>query len=412
MGENKFEKNKQYYTISIYTVCTVLVCALFIKALINITECVQIMKSILSVLSPFIIGFFLAYIINPLVKTINKRFFQQLLHCKPTKFNKTISIVIAYILVFGIVITCIMYIIPQIIDSLMNLNTLIKSAQTGYDKIMKYINDINLKHPDLDFTFLTNLTNNIMEQATAFISEFIPKLASKIAPTVINTSISIISWVINILMAIIISVYMIIDKNRLKYNVKRLFCVALPKKKTSYFFSTLRKCDNIFSGFIIGKTVDSVIIGFLCFFLTSLFKIPYTVLISVIVGITNMIPYFGPFIGAIPSVLILLLVNPKSAIVFTIIIFALQQFDGLFLGPHILGESTGLRPLWIIFAITIGGSIAGPIGMFLGVPSLAVIAFLTDEYLTYKLNKKEVIVPFYSDDDISDSKSKNNANNE
>lgn len=404
MSENKFEKNKQYYTISIYTLCTVLICALFIKAISNLAACVDIVKNIISVLSPFIIGFFLAYIINPLVKTINRRIFQQLLHSKHAKLNKILSILISYLLVFGIVITCIMYIIPQIIDSLMNINALIKSAQTGYDKVLAYINEVNVKHPDLDMTFLTNVTDSIIEQSTQFLSEFIPKLVSKIAPTVINTSISIISWVINILMAIIISVYMITDKNRLKYNLKRLFCVIFPKKKTPYIFSTLRKCDNIFSGFIIGKTVDSVIIGFLCFILTSLFQLPYAVLISVIVGITNMIPYFGPFIGAIPSILILLLVNPKFAIIFGILVLALQQFDGLFLGPHILGESTGLRPIWIIFAITIGGSIAGPIGMFLGVPTLAVIAYLTDEYLTYKLKKKEIDLPMYSDKDIYEAK--------
>lgn len=404
MSENKFEKNKQYYTISIYTVCTVLVCALFIKALSNLSACVAIVKNAIAVLSPFIIGFFLAYIINPLVQTINVRIFQQLFHSKHIKLNKILSILISYLLVFGIVITCFMFIIPQIIDSLMNINALIKSAQTGYDKVLAYIHDFNVKHPDLDMTFLTNTTDTIIEQATQFLSEFIPKIVSKIAPTVINTSISIISWVIKILMAIIISVYMITDKNRLKYNLKRFFCVIFPKQKTPYIFSTLRKCDNIFSGFIIGKTVDSVIIGFLCFIFTTLFKLPYAVLISVIVGITNMIPYFGPFIGAVPSILILLLVNPKFAIIFAILILALQQFDGLFLGPHILGESTGLRPIWIIFAITIGGSLAGPIGMFLGVPTLAVIAFLSDEYLTYKLKKKEIKLTMYSDKDIYESK--------
>ena len=122
----------------------------------------------------------------------------------------------------------------------------------------------------------------------------------------------------------------------------------------------------------------------------NIFSMPYALLISVIVGIINMIPYFGPFIGAVPGILILLFVQPVKALVFAIMVLCLQQFDGLILGPKILGESTGMKPLWIIFAITVGGSMFGVIGMFLGVPVVAILNYLLDLYLQFRLNKKNI----------------------
>ena len=122
----------------------------------------------------------------------------------------------------------------------------------------------------------------------------------------------------------------------------------------------------------------------------TIFRMPYTLFISLIVGVTNMIPYFGPFIGAIPGILIILFISPLRAVGFAILILALQQFDGLILGPKILGDSTGMKPLWIIFAISIGGSIAGVIGMFLGVPLVAFLSYLLDRYLDHRLRKKSI----------------------
>jgi predicted PurR-regulated permease PerM len=155
---------------------------------------------------------------------------------------------------------------------------------------------------------------------------------------------------------------------------------------------TLSECNKIFSGFIIGKSIDSLIIGILCFILMTLFKMPYALIISAIVGVTNMIPYFGPFIGAVPGTIILLLMSPLRAFGFIILIFVLQQFDGLYLGPKILGDSTGLKPLWIIFAITLGGNLAGVLGMFFGVPIIAVIAYLANNIIERKLKSKDITI--------------------
>ena len=146
--------------------------------------------------------------------------------------------------------------------------------------------------------------------------------------------------------------------------------------------------DGFFSVFISGKTLDSIIIGILCFIFMTILRLPYALLISVIVGVTNMIPYFGPFIGAVPGAFIILLIDPIQMLIYLLLILVLQQFDGLYLGPKILGDSTGLRPIWIIFAITIGGAVGGFIGMFLGVPCVAVIAFLTGRWVENRLQQK------------------------
>ena len=201
---------------------------------------------------------------------------------------------------------------------------------------------------------------------------------------------SVISWVVDITIAIIVSVYMLIDRNRLITNFRKLIYAVMKRDKADKLLGTLSECNKIFGSFIIGKTIDSVIIGFMCFAFMTIIGLKYAILISVIVGITNMIPYFGPFIGAIPGVIILLTADFKQAVIFAVLILALQQFDGLYLGPKILGDSTGLRPLWIIFAITIGGWAAGPIGMFLGVPCVAVIAFLVQNKIDRKLSEKNI----------------------
>ena len=150
------------------------------------------------------------------------------------------------------------------------------------------------------------------------------------------------------------------------------------------------QCNHIFNGFLFGKVIDSLIIGLLCLIAMTILRLPFALLLSVIVCITNLIPYFGPIFGAIPGVLIYLFMDPKLSLVFAIMILILQQFDGLYLGPKILGDLTGIKPLWVIFGITVGGAYFGVIGMFLGVPTVAVFMYLVDLFMEKKLQKKKL----------------------
>lgn len=183
---------------------------------------------------------------------------------------------------------------------------------------------------------------------------------------------------------------MLSDQKSLLKHMKRFTYAVLKKERAARFIQTSRECSSIFSKYILGKTLDSVIIGILCFILMLILRLDYALVLSVIVGVTNMIPYFGPFIGAIPGILIYLFISPIQAIIFAFMILVLQQFDGLYLGPKILGESTGIKPLWVIFGITIGGSYFGPLGMFLGVPVVAVISHLLNSFVKRRLSQKNI----------------------
>ena len=379
---HKFSKNNKYYTIALYTIAVVTICSLIIRVIMNWESTSSTISHALKVLYPFLFGLLIAYFLNPLSKVLDhflNRFFKD----RHPGIRKGLSILLSYIIVLGLIITVLFYIIPQIIDSLTQITSFINSAQSGYNQFMDKVLELESTHPEWDLSGI----NDAMEEIPDKIINIITKAIPTIIPTIYNTSMSLISGFLNVIIAIIVSVYMLIDKNRLIFNAKRVIYAIFGQKTGDKLLHTGSECNRIFSSFIIGKLIDSLIIGILCFIAMSILKLPYALIISVIVGVTNMIPYFGPFIGAVPGVLLLLFVSFKYALIFTVLIIVLQQFDGLYLGPKILGESTGLRPLWIIFAITVGGSIAGVLGMFLGVPTLAVIAYILNYFIEKRLHK-------------------------
>lgn len=378
-----FERNKNYYIISVYVIFTIIISSILLKIIWNWAETLDNIKHFLSMLSPFLIGFFIAYLLNPLIKFFDKKLFNELMHIKKASIRKFLSILITYLLVFGIITVCIVVIIPELYVSISNIYYGITDYYNGF---LDFIEKTNKKYPDIDLSYI----NSIIENNSQHIVEMLQGSIGTLLPLIYNTSISVISWTINLVIAIMVSCYMLIDKNIITLNIKRLIYAVVPQKKADNFLSTVYECNNIFSKYLVGKTIDSTIIGILCFIIMSVIGLKYALLISVIVGITNMIPYFGPFIGAVPGAVLLLTVDWKYCLVFCILILILQQFDGLYLGPKILGDSTGLRPVWIIFAITAGGWVAGVAGMFLGVPVVAVIAFLVDKFINKRLNEKNI----------------------
>ncbi|MDO5403115.1 MAG: AI-2E family transporter, partial [Eubacteriales bacterium] len=218
---------------------------------------------------------------------------------------------------------------------------------------------------------------------------------------IVNTGMTIIKGIINFIISIMVSVYMISDHKNLFYHFKRLIYAVLPENTAKTSKNIIKESSRIFSSYIFGKALDSLIIGIICFISMLIFKFPYAVLISVVVGITNMIPYFGPYMGGVIGAIIIIIVNPIQTIFFAILILVIQQFDGLFLGPKILGDSTGLTPLWVIFSITVGGSLFGVLGMFLGVPVVAVLSYILNLTIEHFLKKKNVEVkPYDSSDEL------------
>jgi len=200
---------------------------------------------------------------------------------------------------------------------------------------------------------------------------------------------SIVKWSINIIIGLIVSVYLIYDKDEFLNGTNRVLKAVLPKKAYDFTMMNLGYVDKIFGGFMIAKIIDSLIIGVLTFIICSIFKIPYALIISVIVGITNIIPYFGPFIGAIPCILLLLLINPTKSLTFAILILLIQQFDGNILGPKLIGNKTGIKSFWVLFSILLFGGLFGFVGMIFGVPVFAVIYSVLANLINKRLAKKE-----------------------
>ena len=284
----------------------------------------------------------------------------------------------------GGIILIFIFIVPQIISS---ISQLVRISPVLYQNALSTLETLDDRFPSLDLSFISQAAQDFFPDVFDFFRTF---MSDTVLPFLYNAGLSIISWFINILLAFVISCYLLFSKNKLIKSLKRVAYAIFPEDMALRLFDTLKDCNQIFSQYIIGKTLDSAIIGVICLVSMTILKLPYALIISLIVGITNMIPYFGPFIGAIPGVLILLILNPKSSLVFAILIFAIQQLDGSVIGPKILGKSTGLQPISIIFAITVGGAVAGVLGMFLGVPIVAVLTYLFGKLIDYLLVQKRL----------------------
>lgn len=376
----KFIPNNQYFTISIYALIVIAAGALIIRVIMTPHAVSDTLKNILNVLMPFLIGLLIAFILNPIIKTLI-RFLSGPCKIKNGKLCKILATVVSYLCVLGIIFVCFLFIVPQIITSITEvINGLPKLYNITYD----FFNNLQERFPNTDVSELQKLVNEVLPELISYIKDF----ASSLVPAIYSASISIVNWLLNMIIAIIVSAYMLSDKKNLQHSFRLLLYSIVPVKYIDSLMGILSECNRIFTNFIVGKAIDSTIIGILCFVLMSIFRMEYALLISVIVGITNMIPYFGPFIGAVPGILVLLIVSPFKAFGFAVLILVLQQFDGLYLGPKIMGDTIGLKPLWIIIAITLGGSLAGVLGMFLSVPVIAIIGYLLNLFIDYRLKKR------------------------
>ena len=381
--KKKFESNNKYFSICTYAVATFTICLIIFKFINNWRDAQKYTACILSTLSPFLIAFLIAYFINPLVNRIDKILFSRTTSQKFNKLHKFLSLLLAYVIVIGFIALVLTFVIPQIVESILEL---IRQSSSLYDTIMTNLNLLNERYPNIDFAYIIDTINNALPNAISSVQT----VMTDIVPIIYNAGMSIISWIINIILAFVISCYLMSSKHRIIHGMKRIIYAFFDQETAYKVIFTIKECNHIFGQYIIGKALDSLIIGIICFVLMCILKLQYALLISIVVGITNMIPYFGPFIGAIPGLIILLIISPKQALIFLILILLLQQFDGTILGPKILGDSTGLSPIWIIFAITVGGATGGVVGMFLGVPVIAVLVYLMNHIFDYMLYKKHV----------------------
>lgn len=362
-----------------YIVALVAIIAIIFLMIANWGVVLAVIGKFLTILMPFILGFFFACFINPLVKRVHS-LLNRMKPGKGAKIKKAFSVMISYVVVIGVITVLLIYIIPQIKASIGELGNTI---QDGYQYMITHQKELNEKIPFIGL-------GGGIEYIKEFAYKKIMSNGSEIIPYVYHVSSSLLTTSYNVLMGLVISIYIILDMKKLKRSARKVVYALSPKKKEQEVWETMKQCSHIFNGFLIGKMIDSLIIGILCLIAMSILKLPYALLLSLIVCITNMIPYFGPIIGAIPGVMIYLFIDIRYAFIFALMILILQQFDGLYLGPKILGDQTGIKPLWVIFGITVGGAYFGVMGMFLGVPVVAVIMYLLQLFIDKKLKKKNI----------------------
>ena len=356
--------------------------------LINLKRVSGILSSVSGILRPFIIAAIFAYIVNGPMMFFERLFGRLTDKKKPRPvLKRVLAIIAAWVASLAVLVLFFVIIVP---DVKISITTLINNLPSYFESLKAFIVALAEKY-QLDISYLNSFMNfqvtadGIMEIIDKYSDALIPQLAN-----IANISVQIGSFIADVIIAIIISVYLLFSKETLIAQLKKALYALFNRKLADISVRVARETHRTFSGFINGKLLDSLIIGILCFIGMSILKFEYALLISFIVGVTNVIPFFGPMFGAVPSVLLLLMIDPWHALWFAVFIFALQQLDGNVIGPKILGDSTGLPALWVMFAILVGGALWGVAGMFVGVPLFAVIYRFSKEILENLLKKKNM----------------------
>lgn len=367
----EFEKKHVQWGITIFLIVCASILVFF--AIYRFDVLAELIKVITSILTPFIYGLVFAYLLCP-VYNFTTRNIYGILSRRIKKSGRVLSVskgaaTFVSLLVFILVITGICWmIIPGLIDSVMHIVTILPNSMEDF---IAWIDTKTIHYPQLQDTlenWITRFTENVINYVEGKMIPSYMEVATSISTGVFG----VITVLKNFLIGIIICAYFLNSKELFSAQSKKLIMSVISKDHADQILKGAAFTNKTFGGFINGKIIDSLIIGIICFVVMTILGWEYPLLISCIVGITNIIPFFGPFIGAIPSALLILMVNPMQCVYFLIFILILQQVDGNIIGPKILGDSTGLSSFWVMFAILVGGGLFGFVGMVVGIPIFAV----------------------------------------
>ncbi|MBR0381977.1 MAG: AI-2E family transporter [Eubacterium sp.] len=343
---------------------------------------------IVSILMPIILGCALAYLLNPLVVAAERFLSVKVLADlkrpasakKKAGLARILAIIVSFAFLFLAIYVVLVLVIPQIYVNIRNLIYALPGQVTAF---MNWITAMSENNEELN-----RLIRQAYSEGMNFLTNWMKTDMLDQVGVVISGVVGVFNTLLDCLVGVIVAVYVLMSKETFKRQTKKLIYAFLNDRQAELVIDVLKQSDRIFGGFISGKLVDSLIIGILCFIGCLILKLPYAVLVSVIVGVTNVIPFFGPYIGATPSSILILLASPSKGLIFIVFIFLLQQLDGNVIGPKILGESTGLSPFWVVFAILLGGGLFGIVGMLVGVPVFAVFYYLVKRFINYLLREK------------------------
>ncbi len=376
----KIEWNKKYTTISAYSIIVVIISMLFYIIISEFGLFIAGLNRYLKVFAPFTIGFAIAYLANFIMDFIERKAISPLLsQRKGNKVKRIVSLLLTYLLLIAGLFLFIYLVLPQLINSVTGAVYMVINNYNSLSKsIIDFISKLNISQSYIDDIVLR--WNNFVDNIINFISNSLPLIGTYAG--------RLFSSIWNIILGIIISVYMLIDKERFSMLLKKLNFSIFSKERATRNIELTKRADNIFGRFLVGKIIDSIIIAILTYIVLIITKMPYSLLIAFIIGVTNIIPFFGPFIGAIPSFFIILFVSPIKALWFLVIILIIQQLDGNLIGPKILGDSLGISAFWILFSLLISGEIFGFIGLIIGVPLFVFIYSIVKDNVEKRLLKK------------------------
>lgn len=386
--------DRQYLKYTLYASLTIVIAIVFYHAIDNLAIFVDSIGNgfqwLRKLLSPFIIAGFIAYLLNPGVRWFETRFYRRILGKeKSPSLRRNISIFSVYLIFAGVLTALVLIIAPQIVSNVRDIakrapeyavmiEGLIQRWSTDFRSIQIYHMNVDL------YDFAGPLEENLdhyLDRASEIMEISVSLL--------VNRAMAITSGFLNFILGLVISVYALADKESFKNGLESMLKAFIRKERVEKIKEFGREADYLFSRFIVGKSIDSLIIGILCYIGMLMMDIRYALLLSVFVGVANMIPYFGPILGMIPAGLLTLIDSPIKAFWVVVFLLALQQFDGLYLGPKILGSSVGMPPFWVIFAIIIGGKLFGVMGMFLGVPVFSVMRLFFQKLFLALIQQKE-----------------------
>lgn len=385
------------------TVCAILV---FYDAFYQGGTLQQILGKLAQVLAPVFYGLAMAYLLTPLVKWFERGILwcvsklRKQLPDKPLKHGKGLlragAILLTWAVVLALTYWLMSVLIPQLVES---VTMLINNARYYYTKVYRWTDNWLKENPEIGSwanDVLSEYYNNGLKNLTDTILPKAQELAATLTGGIWVGIRSVIGFAMDLIVGIIISVYLLAMKEKSLARCCKMIYATMKQETAELVLTGLHNTNQVFSGFVRGKLLDSLIIGIICFIGCSLLNMPYTPLVSVVVGVTNVIPFFGPFLGAVPSAFLILLVSPRQCLVFVIFIVILQQFDGNILGPKILGDATGISSFWVIVAILVGGGFAGVLGMFIGVPVFACIQELLKFLMDRRLRKRNMPTEAYA----------------
>ena len=344
-------------------------------------------STLTGILMPFIYGAVIAYLLKPVCNSIEsflRRFIPEKMDGLINALSVALTILFGLLLVYALV----MMIVPQLITS---VTTLYYTAQANITRFMNWANHLEfIENNETIMSLLNSAYDTMTTNLDTWIKNtLLPSMQNIVSGAAIGV-LNVVTVAKNLIIGIIVAVYMLASRKRFVQQGKLVLHSIVRPRWAQLITEEVKYADRMFGGFINGKIMDSAIIGVLCYIGMNLLSMPYILLISVIIGVTNVIPFFGPYLGAIPSIFLILLVDPLQAVYFAIFILALQQFDGNILGPKILGVSTGLSSFLVIVAILIGGGIFGIPGMIIGVPVFAVLYAALDKLVHFSLVYKKV----------------------